>query len=186
MAHRVLKEHDQEKESIEDFRERFDFYCVANMIKNESNDLRRKKVLFVTLLGHSMFSKLKVLASPTSVSDLSMKAIMELLVGHYKSQTIEIAEHFKFFKRMQKPSEPVVEFMSELRKMAKSCNFGEYLKTALRDQFVCGLKDARCQQELPSIADLTIEVAQWKAQAAEVIALETRSMKEPEKEGAKL
>ena len=53
---------------------------------------------------------------------------MELLVGHYKPQTIEIEERFKFFKRMQKPSEPVVEFMSELRKLAKSCNFGEYLK----------------------------------------------------------
>ena len=58
---------------------------------------------------------------------------MELLVGHYKLQTIEIAEQFKFFKRMQKPLKPVVEFMSELRKLAKSCNFGEYLKTALRD-----------------------------------------------------
>ena len=74
--------------------------------------------------------------------------------------------------------------MSELRKLAKLCNFGKYLKTTLRDQFVCGLKDARYQQELLSIADLTIEVAQWKAQAVEVIALETRSMKEPEKEGS--
>ena len=186
MAHGVLKEFDPEKESIEDFRERFDFYCVANKIKNEGDDLRRKKALFITLLDHSTFSKLKVLASPTSVSDLSMEAIMELLVGHYKPQSIEIAEHFKFFKRMQKPSEPVVEFMLELRKLAKSCNFGEYLKSALRDQFMCGLKDTRCQKELLSIADLTVEVAQRKAQAAEVIALETRSMKELEKEGAAL
>ena len=71
------------------------------------------------LLGHSTFSKLKVLASPTSVSDLSMEAITELLVGHYKPHTIEIAERFKFFKRMQKPSESVVVFMPELRKLAK-------------------------------------------------------------------
>ena len=32
MAHGVLQEFDPEKESIEDFRERFDFYCVANKI----------------------------------------------------------------------------------------------------------------------------------------------------------
>ena len=67
MAYGVLKEFDPEKESIEDFRERFDFYCVANKIKNEGDDLRRKKALFITLLGHSTFSKLKVLASPMSL-----------------------------------------------------------------------------------------------------------------------
>ena len=101
MAHGVLKEFDLEKESIEDFRERFDFYCVANKIKSKGKVLRQKKALFITLLGHSMFSKLKVLASPTSVSDLSMEAIMELLVGHHKPQTIEITERFKFFKVAQ-------------------------------------------------------------------------------------
>lgn len=178
MAHGALKEFDPEKESIEDFRERFEFYCVANKFKNEGDDVRRKKALFITLLGHSTFAKLKTLASPTPVSDLTMDDIMEFLLAHYRPQTIEIAERFKFFKRMQKPSETVVEFVSELRALAKSCNFGEYLRTALRDQLVCGLKDRKCQQELLSIADLTVEVAQRKAQAAEVVALETKSMKE--------
>ena len=63
MAHGVLKEFDPEKESIENFRERFNFYCVANKIKNEGKDLRQKKALFIMLLGHSTFSKLKVIAS---------------------------------------------------------------------------------------------------------------------------
>ena len=155
MAHGVLKEFDPEKESIEDLKERFDFYCVANKFKNEGDDVRRKKALFVTLLGHNTFMKLKTLASPAAITDLTMDAIMELLLAHYRPQTIQIAEHFKFFKRMQKPSETVVQFMSELRALAKSCNFGEYLRTALRDQFVCGLKDLKCQQELLSIADLS-------------------------------
>jgi len=125
MAHGVLKMFDPTKESKEDFRERFAFYCVANKFRND-DDLRRKKALFATLLGHSTFLKLKVLASPTPVSDLTMDAIMELLVVHYRPQTIEIAECFEFFKRMQKPSEIVVGFMSELRVLAKSCNFGDY------------------------------------------------------------
>ena len=87
---------------------------------------------------------------------------------------------------MQKPSETVVEFMSQLRALAKSCNFGNYLLTALRDQFVCGLKDLKCQQELLSIPDLTVEIAQRKAQAAEVVALETKSMKPSRTEESKI
>ena len=76
--------------------------------------------------------------------------------------------------------------MSELRSLAKSCNFGAYLKTVLRDQFVCGLRDTKCQQELLSIADLTVEIAPRRAQAAEVVALETKSMKEPGKKDTRL
>ena len=43
MAHGVLKEFDPEKESIEDFRERFDFYCVANKIKTRAMTSGEKK-----------------------------------------------------------------------------------------------------------------------------------------------
>lgn len=69
--------------------------------------------------------------------------------------------------------------MSKLRALAKSCNFGDYLKIALRDQFVRGLKDSKYLQELLSIVDLTLESAQSKAQTTEVVTLETKSMKDP-------
>ena len=38
-------------------------------------------------------------------------------------------------------SHGVTDYLSELRLLAKTCNVGNYLDTALRDQFVCGLKD---------------------------------------------
>ena len=63
MAHGVLREFDPLKESIEDFRDRFKFYCLVNNIhvKEEAvQDWRR--ALFVTLLGHATFAKLKTLA----------------------------------------------------------------------------------------------------------------------------
>ena len=39
MAYSIPREFDPKKESIEDFHERFDFYCMANNIcdKNEEN-----------------------------------------------------------------------------------------------------------------------------------------------------
>ena len=81
MVYGVLKEFDLDKESIEDFRESFNCYYVANKFRNDGDDVRQKKALFITLLGHSIFLKLEVLANPTSVSNLSMEVIMELLIG---------------------------------------------------------------------------------------------------------
>ena len=184
MAHGSLREFDLTKESIEDFKERFEFYCLANNIKGEGEHARRKKALFITLLGQETFAKLKNLTSPTPVADLTLEAIMEHLIGHYKRQTIEIAERFKFFKRSQMKGEGTTEFMAGLRRLAKMCNFGNYLDTAIRDQFVCGLRDTKCQKELLCVADLTVAVALRKALAAEVVTREAKAMQEPAQETA--
>ena len=143
MAHGNLREFNPKKESIEDFHERFEFYCVANGISGDNAD--KKKAMFITLLGQETFARLKILASPTNISELSLDAIMQHLTQHFRPTTIEIAERFKFFKRQQNEQESATEYMSELRGLAKTCNFAAYLETALRDQFVCGLGDVKCQ-----------------------------------------
>ena len=122
------------------------------------------------------FARLKVLASPTPVSELTLDAIMERLIGHYQPQTIEIAERFKFFKRNQGNTESATEFVAELRRLAKTCNFGGYLETAICDLFVCGLRDSKCQKELLCEADLTAERTLQRARAAEVVRKETEGM----------
>ena len=103
---------------------------------------------------------------------------MELLKTLYRTQTVEIAERFKFFKRNQGVTERIADFMAELRHLAKTCNFGQYLETALRDQFVCGLRDEKCQQELLSIQDLTAAIALQKTTAAEAVSKEAQAMLE--------
>jgi len=51
---------DPDAETIDDYKERFDFYCTAHGIADE-----RKKALFLTRIGQKMYTKLKVLVSPT-------------------------------------------------------------------------------------------------------------------------
>ena len=87
----------------------------------------------------------------------------------YKKDTVEIAERFKFFKRVQQEKESVADYIAELRKLSKTCNFGDYLDTALRDQLVCGLNELTTQKELLCIKDLTLTIAIDKARAAETV-----------------
>ena len=87
---------------------------------------------------------------------------------HYKRETVEIAERFKFFKRVQQDTEGVSDYIAELRKLGKTCNFGEYLGTTLRNQLVYSLKDHKTQ-ELLCIQDLTLAMANEKMRAAEAV-----------------
>ena len=50
---------DPNVESIDDYKERFDYYCTAHGIADE-----RKKALFLTRIGQKMYTKLKVWVSP--------------------------------------------------------------------------------------------------------------------------
>ena len=104
-----------------------------------------------------------------SLTDLSLEQIVATMSQHYKRETVDIAEHFKFFKRVQKDTEGVAQYIAELRKLAKTCNFSEYLDIVLHDQLVCGLKDHKTQKELLCMQDLTLAMAVEKARAAEVV-----------------
>ena len=63
MAHSALREFDVNKESIEDFHQRFKFCCLVNNIKEgDEAQQNRKKALFITLVGQATFAKLRDLA----------------------------------------------------------------------------------------------------------------------------
>ena len=91
---------------------------------------------------------------------------------------MEIAERFKFFKRTQGASERTADFMAVLRRLAKTCNFGQYLETALRDQFVGGVRDEKVSgmELLVSIQDLMAAIVLQKATAAETVSKESQAM----------
>ena len=90
---------------------------------------------------------------------------------------MEIAKRFKFFKRTQGASERNADFMAVLRRLTKTCNFGQYLETALHDKFVCRLRDEKVRgMELLSIQNLMAAIALQKATAAETVSKESQAM----------
>ena len=131
---------DAKNERIEDYKERFDFYCVAHGVAEE-----KRKALFLTSIGQQMYVKLKTWIRPRTFSELTLAQIVAKLKERTMEETIEIAERYKFFKRVQQPRETVIEYMSGLKQLASTCNFLEYLDTALRDQLVCGIRDQGIQ-----------------------------------------
>ena len=132
---------DAKNEWIDDYKERFDFYCVAHGVAEE-----KQKALFLTSIDQQMYVKLKTWIRPRTFSDLTLEQIVAQLKKRTLEETIEIAERYKFFKRLQQPGKTVIEYMSGLKQLASTCNFAGYLDTALRDQFVCGIRDQRMQR----------------------------------------
>ena len=50
---------------------------------------------------------------------MPLSQIVTTMRQHYKRDTVEIAERFKFFKRVQQDRKGVAEYVAELRKLGK-------------------------------------------------------------------
>ena len=107
LATRIVQGHiwefDSAKETIEDFHQRFEFYCKANNIKSEDEaQLAHKKSSVHHHVGvdglHEVAWFWQV---PMTFQTLTLNQIIEILTIHYWLQTIEIAERYKFFKDTQ-------------------------------------------------------------------------------------
>ena len=120
------------------------------------------------------YTVLKSLTMPTLPAECEFKRLKEVLIQHYKPKPLIIAERFAFHKW---PEEKVNEFVIELRKLAQSCDFGDFLEQALRDRFVCGLANLNLQKCLLTEKNLTLERTISIATAMEMALLEPRESK---------
>ena len=62
-------------------------------------------------------------------------------------------------ERGNREGEMVAEFLAELKKISKFCDFGDRLDEMLRDRVVCGINQERWQKRLLSEPGLTFKKA---------------------------
>ena len=117
--------------------ERLGHVFVANEITEED----KKRAIFLSVIGASTYELLSSLLAPVKPGEKSYTFLIDKLSKHFTPAPSEIVERFKFHTRFCKPGESVTAFVSELRSLAKSCNFGDTLETMLRDRIVCGIND---------------------------------------------
>lgn len=75
-----------------------------------------------------------------------------------------------FGRRVQRPSEPVNDFATDLMILADSCDFGSYKDKAMRNQLISGLHDRRMKAELMAMDDkVEFRIVLEKAVAIETV-----------------
>lgn len=67
--------------------------------------------------------------------------LVKILGDHFEPKPLEIVENYRFHMRKQQDRETMEDYSIALRKLAINCNFGTYLDTSLRIQFVFGLRN---------------------------------------------
>ena len=151
-----LQEFDSRVDNMSSYLERLEIYFDANAV-----EASRKVSVFLTVIGAKAYDTLRSLLAPTLPRDKTFPELLAVLKQHFDPKPLVIAERYK---RSQKSTETVAEFLADLRKLSIRCDFGTFLDQALRDRFVCGVRSDAIQKKLLSEDDLTIaralEIAQ--------------------------
>ncbi|PIK53282.1 hypothetical protein BSL78_09810 [Apostichopus japonicus] len=87
-----------------------------------------------------------------------------------------VAARYRFRKRSQLTGEPVDTYMSALRELSSTCNFGTFLDEMLRDQLVEKTNSTRIRERLLLETDLKLSKAIETARRVEQAVRDSRSI----------
>ena len=82
--------------------------------------------------------------------------------------------------RTQNPGESQEKFVTDLKLLAATCNFGDLKDSLVRDRIICGIQDRHLREELLKIPDLDLQRSLSICRAAELSKTRTKTLEEGE------
>jgi len=119
----------------------------------------QKVAYLLHFIGSKSFDILCDKLAPLDPYTQTYNTVASHLEDFYAPAPLEIAENYRFHQRKQSDGESIHQYVAVLHKLSINCNFGSYLKMALRNQFVFGFTSRRTQARLLETKNLTFDKA---------------------------
>lgn len=132
------------------YKERLEHFLELNKITDDTPKIN----VLASFGGADLYKVLYSLTQPKKVTEHKYEELITKLETHFAPKRNIVAESFKFNKRDQKQGETIAEYIVELKTMAQSCDFGNFLDRALRDRFICGVSNESIQRRLFNDSEL--------------------------------
>ena len=147
-------------QQLEKFKRAWENYEVAAQLKDlknpESNKERRAATL-LTSLGSDALDILDGLAFDDETQRKNPDVILARLEQYCIGEVNESFERYNFNKRDQEPHESIDAYVSSLRRLAKTCNYGQLTDSLIRERIIAGIRDNTARKKLLQTQKLTLK-----------------------------
>ena len=160
--------------NLDFFRQQWSDYETATGL-----DKREESVRLATLRSAMGRECLQILLN-LSLSEEDKTKIdrcMDFLENYFKPSRNVVYERYVFNRCVQQSEEPVQSYVTRLRKLAASCEYGELTDEFIRDRLVIGLKNQRDKVRLLREKNLDLQKAVQMCTSSEVAALQMKNIK---------
>ena len=150
------------KENFRKFKQQFEIYITAAGIKDKTADIQCATLLHV--IGPDaveIFNTFKWNEDgDTAGDDKKVDKILGKYEKYCNPQCNVTYERHQFNIRNQNEGESIDAYVTDLRILSKSCEYGDLADSLLRDRLVCGVKKDTVRSRLLRETDLTLHTGQ--------------------------
>ena len=157
-------------------------YEVASRLNTQSGDLRTATLL--TCIGSDVLEIYDGLPFANTEEKTQIDKVAELLDAYFIGETNEIYEAYLFNQRVQETGESFDSFLTALRSLAKTCNFGSMQDRMIRDRVVVGVRDNSTRKKLLAENKLTLNKCIDICRASETTSKQLKEMSQAEEVSA--
>ncbi|KAL4711894.1 hypothetical protein ACJJTC_006063 [Scirpophaga incertulas] len=143
------------------FQQSLNIYLLATGLDKAEEE--RKIAILLNLIGEEGIK----IYNNFSGSKTTYKEVIQLFHEYCEPKKNILHSRFLFFHRDQEIDEPFDEYMNDIIKLAKDCQF-KCNDEAIRDRLVLGTSDKETQQKLVIDGDVTLEAVTTRLRMAEI------------------
>lgn len=135
--------------------ERIEQFFIVNEVK-----VNIQVATLITVIGSEAYELMVNLCTPVRPATKTFAELVSVMRNHLQPKPSLLAERFKFRQRRQLGNESIKDYVAELKKLTKDCDFSAgSLAENLRDQFVCGIASDNIRQRLFTEENIPFERA---------------------------
>ena len=136
------------------WRQVWEAYEEVTDLRNKTSRLR--VATFITCIGKEALEVHNGLPFQSEDEKTDINKVLELWQNHCLGKTNIIYERYKFNNRSQEQAESIDTYITSLRALAETCEFGALKEDLLRDRIVCGVRDKGIRRKLLQESGLTL------------------------------
>ena len=144
-------------ESWKKWRKRFDNFELATGVSTKSDAERVATIIAV--IGDAAVDVYDTFTWETEGENQKLEKVYEKFEAHCAGKKNITYERYVFNTRSQLPGEDIDSFVTALRNLASSCEFGNLKLDLIRDRVVIGVNNPKMTQRLLRTEDLTLDKA---------------------------
>ena len=137
--------------------QRFQIYMDATCSTDDEENEKKKVAILLNLVGEKgqdIFNTFKANRATATLKD-----VLKLFGDYCQPQKNVIFERFKFYSAKQYPGQMMENFITEVKTLAASCEFGQE-DDMVRDRLVMGIANNSLREKLMMDSKLTLKTCQ--------------------------
>ena len=164
-------------ENWQRFRDQWENYVLAADLSEASED--KRAAVFLTCIGTAAYDVYRCFDLAAD-EKRKLNRIIEEFDTFCIGSVNTTYERYRFNQRVQDNGERFDVFLGDVRRLARTCQFGAVEESLIRDRLVIGIRSDSTRQKMLQIRDLTLKRAIDLCKASEMAEQQLKSMTESE------